>query len=62
LINAYVIDSEKMKEKDLIVISAKGHVIRLPFASVSETSRDTQGVRLMRMKEKDDKVACVTWV
>jgi DNA gyrase subunit A len=51
-----------MKEKDLIVISEKGHVIRLPFTSVSETSRDTQGVRLMRMKEKGDKVACVTWV
>jgi DNA gyrase subunit A len=62
LVNAYVINAEKMKEKDLIVISEKGHVIRLPFASVSETSRDTQGVWLMRMKEKDDKVACVTWV
>jgi DNA gyrase subunit A len=62
VVNAYVIDAEKMKEKDLIVISEKGHVIRLPFTSVSETSRDTQGVRLMRMKEKGDKVACVTWV
>ncbi|MFW5888221.1 MAG: DNA gyrase subunit A [Patescibacteria group bacterium] len=62
LVNAYVINAEKMKEKDLVVISEKGHVIRLPFTSVSETSRDTQGVRLMRMKGGNDNVACVTWV
>jgi DNA gyrase subunit A len=62
LVNAFVINEEKMKDKDMIVISERGTVIRLPFKSVSKTSRDTQGVRLMRLKEKDDKVACVTWV
>ena len=62
LVNAFVVEVEKMKDKDLVVISEKGHVIRLPFKSVSKTSRDTQGVSLMKMKMKDDKVACVTWV
>ncbi len=62
LTNAFVVDAEKMKDKDLIIISEKGQVIRLPFKSVKELGRDTQGVRLMRFKDKDDKVASVTWV
>lgn len=62
LVNAFVVNSESMKEKDLIVISEKGQVIRLPFKSVSKLGRDTQGVRLMKFKDKDDKVACVTWL
>ncbi|MFH1427693.1 MAG: DNA gyrase subunit A [Patescibacteria group bacterium] len=60
--NAYVVNTEAMMEKDLIVISEKGQVIRLPFKSVNQTGRDTQGVRIMRFKEPSDKVACVTWV
>jgi len=59
--NAYTVIVEFMKEKDLIVISEKGQVIRLPFKSVNQTGRDTQGVRIMRFKDPDDKVACVTW-
>jgi DNA gyrase subunit A len=51
-----------MGEKDLIIISEKGQVIRLPFKSVNQTGRDTQGVRLMRFKDHGDKVACVTWI
>ncbi len=62
LVSAYIVNTESMKEKDLIVISEKGQVIRLPFRSVNQLGRDTQGVRLMRFKDKDDKVACVTWV
>jgi len=62
LVNAYVVNAETMKDKDLIVISEKGQVIRLPFKSVNQTGRATQGVRLMRFKEATDKVACVTWI
>ncbi len=62
IVNAFVINRERMMEKDLIIISEQGQVIRLPFKSVSELGRDTQGVRLMRFKESGDKVACVTWV
>jgi len=61
IVNAYVVNSEAMKEKDLIVISDNGQVIRMPFKSVNQTGRDTQGVKLMRFKEASDKVACVTW-
>ena len=62
LINAFVVNAESMAEKDLIIISEKGQVIRLPFKAVNQLGRDTQGVRLMRFKEASDKVACVTWV
>jgi len=62
LINAYVMNSEAMEGKDLIVISEKGQVIRLPYKSVSQTGRDTQGVRLMRLKDTGDRVSSVTWV
>jgi DNA gyrase subunit A len=62
LTNAFVINSEVMADKDLIIISTKGQVIRLPFKSVNELGRDTQGIRLMRFKEDKDSVACVTWI
>jgi len=52
--------TEKGSEKDLIIISNNGQVIRLPFKSVPRLGRATQGVRLMRFKEADDKVASVT--
>jgi len=44
------------KNKDLIVISQKGQVIRIKTNSISTRSRATQGVRIMRLK-KNDKVA-----
>ncbi len=62
LTNAFLVNADLMEDRDLIVISEKGQVIRLPFKSVSQLNRDTQGVRLMRFKEADDKVASVTWV
>jgi DNA gyrase subunit A len=62
LSQAYVVNTDSMKDQDMIIISEKGQVIRLPFKAVNQLGRDTQGVRLMRFKDKDDKVACVTWV
>jgi len=62
LTNAFVVNSETMSEHDMMIISTKGQVIRLPFKSVNELGRDTQGVRLMRFKEAGDIVACVTWI
>jgi len=59
--NAFVVNYDNMEAKDLIVISEKGQVIRLPFKSISELGRDTQGVRIMRFKEDKDRVAGVTW-
>lgn len=62
LLSAFVVNAEKMMDHDLIIISNNGQVIRLPFKSVSELGRDTQGVRLMRFKESDDAIAGVTWI
>ena len=61
VITAFVINS-KAPPEDLIVISAKGQVIRLPYAEVRITGRATQGVRVMRFKEESDEVASVTYV
>ncbi len=61
-VNAFLVSKELMADRDLIIISLNGQVIRLPFKSVPELGRDTQGVRLMRFKEPNDLIACVTWV
>jgi len=57
---AKVVDIVDANEKDLLIMSGKGQVIRLPFKSISSSGRATQGVRLMRFKEEGDKVASVT--
>jgi DNA gyrase subunit A len=62
LVSAYVINPKNMQDKDLVIISEKGQVIRMPFKSVNKAGRDTQGVKLMRFKSVGDNVACVTWV
>jgi DNA gyrase subunit A len=62
LVNAFVVNAELMQDKDLIVISNKGQVIRLPFKAVNQLGRDTQGVRIMSFKNSGDHIACVTWV
>ncbi|MFZ2979123.1 MAG: DNA gyrase subunit A, partial [Candidatus Magasanikiibacteriota bacterium] len=48
------------EEKDLMLISVNGQVIRTPLKSVSTLGRATQGVRIMRFKEEGDKVASMT--
>jgi len=60
LVGAYV--SNVDDERDLIVISTQGQVIRTPFKSVPSLGRATQGVRLMRFKDEKDSVASVTFV
>ncbi|MBU1148569.1 DNA gyrase subunit A [Patescibacteria group bacterium] len=52
----------KVEDRDLIIISQNGQVIRLPQKSVSVSGRATQGVRLMRFSNKEDKVATVTLI
>jgi len=48
------------EERDLMIISVNGQVIRTPLKSVSTLGRATQGVRIMRFKEDGDKVASIT--
>ncbi|MFA5020898.1 MAG: DNA gyrase subunit A [Patescibacteria group bacterium] len=49
-------------DKEIIVISSKGQVIRLLLEQVNVLGRDTQGVRVMRFKEEDDTVANITLI
>jgi DNA gyrase subunit A len=58
---AFVVNA-KREQEDLIVMSEKGQVIRLPLKSVSVLGRATQGVRVMSFKETKDQVASVTFV
>lgn len=60
-VSAFIVNGQLEKE-DLIIISDKGQVIRLPLKTVSVLGRATQGVRLMRFSEANDKVASVTFV
>ncbi|MFH1610987.1 MAG: DNA gyrase C-terminal beta-propeller domain-containing protein, partial [Patescibacteria group bacterium] len=52
--------ARKKDERDLLVISEDGQVIRMAIDSISSLSRATQGVRVMRFKKPDDKVISVT--
>ena len=45
-------------EEDLLLITTDGTIIRTPVSSISILSRNTQGVRLMRVEE-DCRVVCV---
>ncbi len=60
VIGAFVVN--KSDERDIMLVSTKGQVIRMPFVSISTQGRATQGVRLMRFKEPNDQVSNVTFV
>ncbi len=62
VIHASAVDTAKADERDIVMMSAKGQVIRMPFKSIPSSGRATQGVRLMRFKEEDDKVVSVTLI
>mgnify|MGYP001616125844 CR=1 FL=1 len=49
-------------ERDIIVITKNGVVIRVAFKTVPSLGRDTQGVRIMRFKEEGDLVSSTTFV
>ena len=44
--------------EDILLITDDGTIIRMPIGSISTLSRNTQGVRLMRVAE-GSKVVCV---
>ncbi len=58
VVAGYVVN--RTDERDLMIISKKGIVLRTKLQSVSSIGRDTQGVRLMRFKEEGDLVSSVT--
>ncbi len=61
VVAAFIVNAKRELE-DLICMSEKGQVIRLPLKSVSVLGRDTQGVRIMRFREEKDVLASVTFI
>src|SRR3989339_84846 len=49
-------------DSDLMVVSTKGQIIRVPLNTVSKLGRDTQGVKVMTFKQAGDSVSSVTLV
>ncbi|OGF31533.1 DNA gyrase subunit A [Candidatus Falkowbacteria bacterium RIFOXYD2_FULL_35_9] len=62
VVRGFMINKDDASALDLMVISEKGQLIRIPLESVPVLGRDTQGVHIMRFKNPDDKVASVTLV
>ncbi len=60
VVAAYVSSADD--DRDLMIMSKKGIVLRTPFKSISSIGRDTQGVRIMRFKEGGDHVSGVTFI
>lgn len=53
VVGAAVLTKEDAVEGELVVMSKKGQVIKLPLKDVPTLGRDTQGVRVMKMREGD---------
>ena len=58
IIEARVINNTE--DQDIMLISIKGQVVRTPLKTIPTLGRATQGVRVMRFKEQNDKVASIT--
>ena len=56
-----VISAEERKEGELVIMSKKGQVIKLPLKDVPTLGHDTQGVRVMKMRA-GDQIASVVFV
>ncbi len=61
VVSAMVISEEERVEGELVVMSKKGQVIKLPLKDVPVLGRQTQGVRVMKMREGDS-IASVVFV
>jgi len=62
IVKGIVVNKVETEKQDILVMSKKGQVIRIPFTSVNDLGRDTQGVRLMRFKEDKDTVAAFSLI
>ncbi|MBW6440650.1 DNA gyrase subunit A [Patescibacteria group bacterium] len=60
LTNSKVIIESQLKG-DVLIISKRGQVIRIPFSKIAKSGRATQGTRIMKMKD-GDKISSVAIV
>ena len=56
-----VLKEDERHDGELVIMSQKGQVIKLPLKDVPTLGRDTQGVRVMKMRE-GDAIASVVFV
>lgn len=61
VVSGIIISQEERKEGELVIMSKKGQVIKLPLKQVPTLGRDTQGVKVMKMRS-GDKIASVVFV
>jgi DNA gyrase subunit A len=61
IVGAIVLLEDERAEGELVIMSKKGQVIKLPLKDVPTLGRDTQGVRVMKMREGDS-IASVVFV
>lgn len=61
VIGGAVLNQEDKAEGELVVMSRKGQVIKMPLKDVPALGRDTQGVRIMRLREGDSIASMVTF-
>lgn len=59
LMAARVVDSGEVEESELVAMSKKGQVIRLDLKEVPSLGRQTQGVRIMKLRAGDSIAALV---
>ncbi len=61
IVRGLILTTEERKEGELVIMSKKGQVIKLPLKDVPTLGRDTQGVRVMKMRAGDS-IASVVFV
>ncbi|MDP3970967.1 MAG: DNA gyrase subunit A [bacterium] len=62
VVRGFIIDTKTELEEDILIMSKKGQVIRLPLKGISKMGRATQGVRVMKFKAAGDEVAGITFL
>jgi DNA gyrase subunit A len=60
LVQAAIINKQNLATSDLLIISEKGQVIRINSNTVSEQSRATQGVKVMKPTAQSGRIATFT--
>lgn len=61
IVRGIIVTGEERMEGELVIMSKKGQVIKLPLKQVPTLGRQTQGVRVMKMRAGDS-IASVVFV
>ena len=61
IVRGVIITGEDREDGELVIMSKKGQVIKLPLKQVPTLGRDTQGVKVMKMRAGDS-IASVVFV